>query len=42
MMVVDSNHSLKFTALVVVAFTKKENRHISKQERAASKAHTTS
>ena len=33
-----SNNLSKYTDLVVVAFTKNENRHISKKDRAASKA----
>ena len=38
----DSNHSSKFTVLVVVAFNKnnRKERHISKQDRAASRATT--
>ena len=32
------NYSTKFTAIVVVAFTKKRKRQISKQDRAASRA----
>ena len=31
-------HSSKLTALVVVAFAKKDNRHLSKKDRAASRS----
>ena len=36
----DSNNSSKFTVLVIVAFTKNENKHISKKDKAANKANT--
>ena len=38
----DSNHLSKFTIWLIVAFTTKEKRHISKKDRAACRAYTQS